>query len=276
MPNQPYKLLVVDIDGTLIDRDGRISAANRQALSRVRDLGIRVSICTGRGAPSSLDIIRELSLDSYHIFCDGALVSSSDTRREIYARPISPPLVKQMTGFARRRGLDLELFSATRYLVERETWSTGAHRDFFGIEPALTDFSRVWERERIIKGGLVATNPEEVARAGYFCRHFSDRLNFSWATTPAYPGTWFINILAPGVSKGSALEALAPHLGVSLDEVIAVGDGDNDISLLSAAGLAVAMDNAPDRVKAVADYITLDVEQSGLAAAINKFLLPTG
>ncbi|MEE8318563.1 MAG: HAD hydrolase family protein, partial [Dehalococcoidales bacterium] len=62
--------------------------------------------------------------------------------------------------------------------------------------------------------------------------------------------------------------------GISLDEVIAVGDGDNDISLLSTAGLAVAMGNAPDRVKAVADPITLDVEQSGLAAAINKFLPP--
>ena len=274
MPNHPYKLLVVDIDGTLIDRKGRISAANRQALSRVRDLGIGVSICTGRGAHSSLDIIRELSLDGYHIFCDGALVSTSDTLREIHARPISPPMVKQMTGFARRYGLDLEFFSATRYLVERETWSTGAHRDFFGIEPSFTDFSEVWKRERIIKGGLVATNPEEVARARRFCRHFSDRLNFSWATTPAFPGTDFINILAPGVSKGSALETLAPHLGVSLDKVIAVGDGDNDISLFAAAGLAVAMGNAPDHVKAVADHITLDVEQSGLAAAINKFLPP--
>ncbi len=122
MPNHPYKLLVVDIDGTLIDRKGHISAANRQALSRVRNLGIGVSICTGRGAHSSLDIIRELSLDSYHIFCDGALVSTSDTRREIYARPINPPLVKRMTAFARRNDLDQDRLSATRYLVARVTW----------------------------------------------------------------------------------------------------------------------------------------------------------
>ena len=62
-------------------------------------------------------------------------------------------------------------------------------------------------------------------------------------------------------------------LEIPLTEVIAIGDGVNDVSLLSTAGLAVAMDNAPDEVKAVADYVTLDVDHSGLAAAINKFLL---
>ena len=70
-----------------------------------------------------------------------------------------------------------------------------------------------------------------------------------------------------------ALRALASHLGISLTEIIAIGDGVNDISLLSSAGLAIAMGDAPDEVKAVADYVTLDVDHSGLAAAINKFLL---
>ncbi len=274
MSRHPYKLLVIDIDGTLIDRAGRISAANRRALARVREMGIPVSICTGRGAQACQGYIKELSLDSHHVFCDGALVSSSDQRREIHARPIGPPLVRQMTGMARQHGLNLELFSTTRYLVERETWSTGAHRDFFGIEPTIIDFSRAWERERIIKGGLVTTSPDEVTRARDFCDCFAETLRFSWATTPAYPGVYFINILDPGASKGSALRALTAHLGISTEEVIAVGDGDNDISLLSTAGLAVAMGNAPEPVKAVADYITLDVEESGLAAAIERFLLP--
>ncbi|MBA7691497.1 Phosphatase YwpJ [subsurface metagenome] len=80
-------------------------------------------------------------------------------------------------------------------------------------------------------------------------------------------------MLAPAVSKGKALEALASFLGIPLTEVMAVGDGTNDISLLSSAGLGIAMDDAPDELKAVADYVTLDVDHSGLAAAISKFLL---
>ena len=68
------------------------------------------------------------------------------------------------------------------------------------------------------------------------------------------------------------MHALASHLGIPLTQVIAVGDGTNDISLLTTAGLAIAMGNALDEVKAVASYVTLDVDHSGLAAAINKFL----
>ena len=104
-------------------------------------------------------------------------------------------------------------------------------------------------------------------------RGIKGKLDFSHATTPAFPGVDFLNILAKGVSKGKALHALTKHLGITPAEVIAIGDGANDIPLLSAVGLAVAMGNASEAVKAVADHITLDVEHGGLAKAIEKFLL---
>ena len=271
--NHPYKLLVADIDGTLVDGYGNISAEDKKALTKARDLGIQVSLSTGRGIKASLSIIDQLSLDNYHVFFDGALVSSPRQGEEVYAQPLSKVVVRQMVEFAHLHNLDLELYSATHYFAERETWSTDAHRQFFGIEPTMVDFTKLWEQERIIKGGLVTTTPQEAAKNRDFCRQFSDSLHFSEARTPAYPGIVFINILAPQVSKGKALEALAPHLGIALTEVIAMGDGTNDISLLTSAGLAIAMGNAPDEVKAVADYVTLDVDHSGLAAAINKFLL---
>ncbi len=69
------------------------------------------------------------------------------------------------------------------------------------------------------------------------------------------------------------LQALASHMEISMNEIMAIGDGANDISLLSSVGLAIVMGNAPDEVKSVADYVTLDVNHSGVAAAINKFLL---
>ena len=120
---------------------------------------------------------------------------------------------------------------------------------------------------------MTAFSPEEKAKADVIYHQLHSSLSFSWTKTPAYPGVDFINVLAPDVSKGKALEALALHLGISLTEVIAIGDGANDVSILSKAGLAVAMANAADELKAVADYITLDVDHNGVAAAINKFLL---
>ncbi len=252
---------------------GIISPEDREALARVCSLGIPVSLSTGRAAPATLPIISQLSLDGYHIFFDGALASNPEKGTEIYAQPISEEMVRQTIEFAHFNKTNLEFYSTTQYFAERETWSTDIRRRFFGIEPTVTDFTNLWKQERIIKGTLTVRLPEEKAKAYNLCLHFKDSLYFSWTKAPAYPDVDFINVLALGVSKKKALEALIQNYGIHMNEVMAIGDGTNDISLLESVGLAVAMDNAPDEVKAVADYITLDVDHSGLSAAINKFLL---
>ena len=271
--NNHYKLLVIDIDGTLVGVDSNISDDNRNILARVRDAGVQVSLSTGRSVQSCRDILCQLSLDGYHIFCDGALVSNPDVGEEVYAQPLSKEVIKQAIEYADSHEIDIEFYSTTRYLANRESWSTEAHRQFFRVAPVIVDFSNIWGWEKIIKGGIVATNPQEAAKARGFCTKFDSCLNFSWVRTPAYPDVEFINIIAPGVSKGKALATLASYLKIHLSEVMAVGDGNNDVSVLSSAGLAVAMGNAPDEVKAVAHHVTLDVANNGLAAAIDRFLL---
>jgi Cof subfamily protein (haloacid dehalogenase superfamily) len=266
-----YKLLVVDIDGTIIGKGGRVSAEDREALAKVRQNGIGVSLSTGRAAPSCRPIIKQLGLDGYHIFCDGALVSSFD--KEVYARPIDNGVLREGIEFAHQHDVYLELYSASHFFVERGNWATKIHREFFNLEPTVVDFSGLWERERIIKWGLVTASPEEAAKVEGFRLHFKRSLHFSLARSPAYPRVEFFNVVDLGVSKGKALAALTSHLGIALSEVMAIGDGTNDIPLLSSAGLAVAMGNAPDEVKAAAHHTTLDVDHSGLAAAVKKFLL---
>ena len=267
-----YKLLVVDIDGTLLGRDGSISVENKKALAKARNSGITVSLSTGRVPRACLDIIKQLSLDGYHIFFDGALVSNHNQSEEVYIQPLNKLVTREAVEFARQNDIYLELYSATRYFVERETWGTEIHRQFFDLEPIVVDFTKLLKREPIIKAELMTSSPEEVAQARSFYLQFNSRLHFSWVRTPTYPDVDFINVVDLGVSKGKALAALASHLGISTTEVMAIGDGTNDIPLLSSVGLAIAMDNAPDEVKGVAHYVTLDVDHSGLAAAINRFL----
>jgi Cof subfamily protein (haloacid dehalogenase superfamily) len=273
LASNSYKLLVVDVDGTLLGKDGNLLTEDREALSRVCGLGIKVSLSTGRAVQACSEVLHELSLDGYHIFCDGALVYDPCRQGEVYVQPLDKVVVGRVVEFAHLNDISLDLYSKTHYFVERETWSAIAHRDFFGVPPTIVDFTSLWEREIIIKAGMAAVSPQEAAKARYFHREFGDNLHFSWVTTPSYPGVEFINVVAPGVTKGKALKALTSHLGIALDEVIAIGDGNNDISLLSSAGLGIAMGNATERAKEVADYITLDVERGGVAAAIRKFLL---
>ena len=273
MKNNRYKLLVVDIDGTLLNKNGDIAAEDKKALAKAVDSGIQVSLSTGRVVQASLRFINQLSLDGYHMFFDGALVYNPTRGEEVYVEPISEELVRQMIDFAHLVGVDIDLYSATHFFAERETWATDIRRNFFRLEPTIVDFNKVWQKERIIKGGIVVSSAEEKNKANDFYLHFENSLSFSWTTTPAYPDIDFINVVAYDVSKGKALKALASFLGIPLTEVIAIGDGVNDIPLLSSVGLAIAMENAPDELKAVADYITVDVDHNGVAAAISKFLL---
>lgn len=267
-----YKLLVVDIDGTIVDGNGVISDADEKALARVMTAGVTVSLSTGRVIKACRKILDRLSLNGHHIFFDGALVSDPSRNDEIYCRPIESELVKQAVEFAHANDIYLELYTEEHFFAERGNWSDEVHYEYFGVAPVITDFNDIWSRERIIKAELVVKEAEERIKSELFQAEFNGQLRFSIARSPAFPKIDFINIINPSVSKGEALKALASFLGIEMKEVIAIGDGLNDIPLLEAAGLAVAMGNAFPEVKQVADYITLDVKHSGVAAVVERFL----
>ena len=273
MTTNNYRLLVLDIDGTLIHKDSTVSKENREALDLARERGIAIALSTGRTVTSCMRIIKQLALDGYHIFFDGALVCDCVSREHVYIRPVEKALVKEMVEFADTNNIELELASAKKYFAGRETWSTEVKRNAFDIDVTIGDLSLPCETEEIIRLDIVVSNPQEQNGAERFMRQFDGKLRFSQAHSPQFPDVTFVNIISPGTSKGEALKALSRQMKINLDEVVAVGDWINDMPLLAAAGLKIAMGNAHDDLKAIADYVTLDAEEHGLAAAVKKFLL---
>jgi Cof subfamily protein (haloacid dehalogenase superfamily) len=268
-----YKLLVLDIDGTLVGKANTVSPENKQALARASKSGVNISLCTGRSLRGCRLLLSELSLNGYHVFYDGALVINTVTGHEAYVQEIEVTDIKKAIEWSYERGLDIELYTSTQYFAEHENWSTDIHRKYFNSVPTFVKYPELLGRERIIKIGTVANSTAELEKIKEFCRDFSGIFNFSWVTSPSFPNAEFINIVSPQVSKGRAVTELAGHLGISRAEIIAIGDGKNDIPMFAAAGLGVAMQNSPDDLKSVAGYVTSDVEESGLAAAIEKFVL---
>jgi Cof subfamily protein (haloacid dehalogenase superfamily) len=268
-----YKLLVTDIDGTLVDRNGKISAADRQAVNDIRRAGIMVSLCTGRAARGCLKVLEDLSLDGFHIFFDGAMVCSSDLSQEIYIQPVPTDLMRQVCRFADFHHMALEVFTRTDFIISHSSEPASLHSALMNYPPVITDFEKVCDSSKIIMGCIVTSSPDDEEKIKAFRSGFSDTLRFSWTKHPAAPDYQFINVTVAGISKGKALAALISHLGLEKEQVMAIGDGSNDVSLLSAAGLAIAMQHSPAELKSVADYIAPDIEHNGVAQAIHRFCL---
>lgn len=267
------RLLVVDIDGTLLNRNGTVSGADRSALASAVRAGVTVALSTGRVIEAARPILEHLSLEGYHMFFDGALVADPGSGAEVYAESIATAVLEDLIAAARDSGIAIELYSTTSYFIEREDWATDIRREFFSLEPTITDFGRICHGERIIKATMPARTVAEKSAARAVCQHLDGRLSFSWTRTPAYAEVDFVNVIAAGASKGRALEEMARFMRIPLAEVAAIGNGGNDLSLLSRAGLALAMGDSPPELRAVADFMLPNVEGCGVAAAVDRFIL---
>lgn len=272
-----FRLLVVDIDGTLIGKEPNISSANKSAIRDAIAKGITVSLCTGRSIQGAMPMIDELSLDCPHIFYNGSLVANSVQGTEVFCQPIDADVLLAALHFARSNNLSLELYSPAEYYVERVTPAIQMHADFLKTRPVVTDLAEVARDKTIIKAGMLAISQEEKRKAREFANAFAGKLRFEYAPSPSLPDVDFINIVHPAVSKGRALGILARFLSIPLAEVAAIGDGPNDVELLIGASLGIAVANAVPETKAVARYITDSADDDGVAKAIYRWVIsPAG
>lgn len=271
-----YKLLVLDVDGTLLNEKNVISEKDKKALDEVRRRGVFVSLCTGRVNQATQTVLKRLSLDGYHIFSDGAVIASSDNSEQIYLKPVEDKTLCNLVDYVHRNKINsIDFFSARHFYIEPQTekWMVKIRREFFELEPEVVNFSELCGREKVIKATMAIDPVKEKDKVEKFSEHFENKLRLSHTKNATYPDLDWINIIDPAVSKAEALRFLASYLKVPLEEVIAIGDGKNDIPLLLCAGMPIAMGHAPQEVKDCASYVTLDVGHSGVAAAIKKFLL---
>lgn len=270
LSNNNFKLLVTDIDGTIADSRGNISDIDLQSIREIHSRGVHFSLCTGRAASGCRKVLDRLALDGWHIFFDGALVTNSQLNRDIYSQPIELALVNQVLHLARKHGLVIELFPREGFFIAADHPFSVSHGQLLELPTTVTDLEQVSRKNKILLICLVIATPD-VKRVLDLCEPLKSQLNFTATNHPGYPEIRFINVSAKTVSKGEALKALMAHLGLQKEAVMAVGDGTNDIPLLMNSGLAVAMENSPEELKKVADYVTEDVDHNGLAAVIQRF-----
>ena len=271
--NTERKILFTDLDDTLLNRRKELPQENAEAINQALDAGHVIVFNTGRPLPAVLPLLKRLRLDRAGCFAvtyNGGLIYDLDQEKVLYKKSIPLSHVCHIFREAEAQGLYCQTFSDTSLLCRSYTEETDFYVQRSGIP---------WEADP----GFPDTLTDEPIKVLVIHLHDKNRLDdyrrkiTPWAENKLaifYSNDYYLEHVAYGISKGESMQFLCRHLGISMDQTIAVGDAENDISMIKAAHTGIAMQNASEDVKAAADYVTsADCDHCGFREAILKFML---
>lgn len=267
-----YKLLVLDVDGTLIGHGAYPSPRVAKAIALAKAKGVGVALGTGRATEACYHLLRHLNLDGLHIFFDGAAVVEWPSNEIIFLQALPPHAAQRLIELSRQYDLFLEVYAHDFYFIEKDGDLARHQQEKLQITPLITDLMSLVNRVKMVKGQLLAIDAEEKQRADLITREMQKLCKMSWSLDPSN-NIHFGNAISRYVSKGSALREIIDYLDIDASEVLAVGDSFNDLPVFEVAGTKVAMGHAPESLKKMASWVAPTVEEDGVAAAIEKFIL---
>ncbi|MCB0154398.1 MAG: Cof-type HAD-IIB family hydrolase [Anaerolineae bacterium] len=269
-----YKLLILDVDGTLVGHGAYPSARVVEAITAAREKGVQVALGTGRASEACYHILRELNLDGLHVFFDGAAVVDWPSNDIVFLQALPPHAGKRLVQLSREHDLFLEIYAHDFYFIEKDNALAQQQRDKLQINSLVTNLMSLTDRIKIVKGQLLATTEAEKARVEQLSEEMARHCKMSWSFD-ASNGIFFINAVARSVSKGQALRDMMDYLNIDAGQVLAMGDSFNDLATFETVGFSVAMGNAPPEVKRKAGWVAPSVDDDGVAVAIERFVLNT-
>ena len=264
MAHAPH-LFVFDVDGTLLSSRLTILPSTRMSVRKLVEDGHRVALASARPPRSVAELSSELLGEvAEMIALNGAIVGCGDEVYVDYPMPDGAALAA--IRHAREEGLQLNLYSGWEWLVEEEAQDIASEARIVGFGPKrVEDLSRHVDRHRLPVHKLLCLGAEaqvDSYRAWIQRRELGLTATLSKST--------YCEVVDRSVSKAGAVKTLAERLGFSDDRVIAFGDGENDLSMIAAAGIGVAMGNAVPAVKQRAQRVTADNDSDGIAAALTE------
>lgn len=262
-----YKMLVLDIDETLLPSSQVISRANLDAVHDAQGAGVFVTVATGRGFLGSKRVIDELGIKGGVINYSGALITDTVTGGVLHVDEIEPQLVCELLSTARELGVHSHLYQGDAIIYERPHPYADRYKRVLGLEghEDADAAKKLWKN---VPKVLYITEPERIPEMLPMLRErFGSRLEIALSS----PG--FIEFNAPGSHKGTAVKWLARHMGIDIGDVIAMGDNTLDIDMIKCAGLGVAVANGAEEVKRAADVIAPACEDDAVKWVIGNYIL---
>ena len=269
-----YNMLVLDIDGTLVGSDKTISEKTREAIIKAQQRGKIVAIASGRSIAGIRKTASNISFEQYGgyvIAYNGTTVVNCKTGECIYNQMVPKELVKPVYEAAKRVNAGIVVYNDNT----KEMISGNGLNEYIKIDAEACNVT-INEVSDFVKAVnfpfnkfLLSGKPEHMAEVEkIMAKEFGDRLNV-FRSDPFY-----VELLPRYVDKGVAVEKLVKHLDIQREKVICIGDSYNDLPMLRFAGMGVAMGNAQQEVKEMADYVTASNDEDGIVNVIDKFMTP--
>jgi Cof subfamily protein (haloacid dehalogenase superfamily) len=267
------KLVALDLDGTIVDENLQISARTLEILTHIREeKQVRVILATGRMFPSTVAFARKVGVTDPVISYQGGMIRDIAEPREnileypiLFHRPIEMEVSRSIIDFIHAEGVHANLYVNDCLFTTHHNPQSEFYRSISGVTPV--------EAKNL--HDVLTAPPSKMMIIDDRCDEIIATLQnrFPKEVSICKSRETFCEIVHPTVSKWLAISYLMEQWQIQADEVMAIGDHENDIPMIQGAGIGVAMGNAPDHVKAEAHYVTESVNQDGAAKAIEKFVL---
>lgn len=267
-----YKLLVLDVDGTLLNDEREISKRTLAALLKVQQMGVRIVLASGRPTYGLMPLAKTLELGNYGGFVlsyNGCQIIKAQNGEILFERRINPEMLPYLEKKARKNGFAIFTYHDDTLITD------SPDNEYIKNEALLNNLKIIKEDEfstaiDFAPCKCMLVSDKEKALIGLE-QHWEKRLAGTLDAFRSEP--YFLEVVPCGVNKANTLGALLEHLGVTREEVIAVGDGVCDVTMLQLTGMGVAMGHSQDSVKVCADYVTASNEEDGVALAVEKLIL---
>lgn len=272
------RLLALDADGTLVDPDGEIRPAVRDAIARARSRGLLVMICTGRRYRTTRPLLEQLDLDGPVVLHNGVLIKdarSGETTADLFLPPdLFAPAMEIMRGDAPPLVYVDQFFDGIDLYAEPRDRCHAFQAEYLESNPAVVkevDSVSQPPSESVVMISSMADDVTLLKLKQRVETRLGAQVQTNFIMNKNYRGH-ILEVTRAGVNKWLALEQVATSLGIEKSQIAAIGDDTNDTEMIANAGIGIAMDNAVDEVKAVANWITESNDRDGVARAIERLL----
>lgn len=277
MSRPRYRILALDVDGTLLDRRGVLLPSTKAAVARAAAAGIRPVLCTGRRYRRAWPIAAELGIDAPIVCNSGSVVKEPSDDRTLWRADLDADLAAAVLGLFAGRGHDVVAFNdrphdEPDFRISRHPTGDRWFDDYVSQNLSHAEVAANWTSGPFFH--VCAVGPREAMQSleAVVLDALGDRVRTFVQKSPRYLGT-MCEVLRRDAGKWAAVLHVAEQWGVAPEEICAVGDDMNDLPMIEGAGLGVAMGHAPAEVLAAADLVVPDHDNDGVAALIHERLL---